>query len=197
MSPSSTCILTACAAASEKLSPTSTTSPPRLRTASTLSAGAVTGITITARQPRRQGHTLRVVARGSANHAASALFGAQMHHLVESAAKFERKHRLRVFALQKHFVADSQRKPFGFIKRRFARHIVYAGREDFAQILLSIQFCLCHAYPCFFVCFYSLLTKRPSIYDCFLLFAAPHHSAFCSKPPLFRNRLLRFLVTLL
>jgi len=76
-----------------------------------------------------------------------------MYHLVESAAKFERKHRLRVFALQKHFVAYSQRKPFSFIKRRFARHIVYAGREDFAQILLAIQFCLCHAYPCFLFVF--------------------------------------------
>ena len=106
-----------------------------------------------AQAPSRQGHPLRVVARGSANHAASALFGAQMHHLVESAAKFERKHRLRVFALQKHFVAYSQRKPFSFIKRRFARHIVYAGREDFAQILLAIQFCLCHAYPCFLFVF--------------------------------------------
>ena len=40
-------------AASSKVSPTSTTSPPRAFTAATLTAGVVTGITITARAPMR------------------------------------------------------------------------------------------------------------------------------------------------
>ena len=49
--------------------------------------------------PRRQSHPLRMIAGGSTNHAAGALFGTQMHHLVEGAAKFEGEHRLGVLAL--------------------------------------------------------------------------------------------------
>ena len=46
-----------------------------------------------------QRHALRMIAGRRADYAAGSLFFGEMHHLIESAAQFEGKNGLRVFAL--------------------------------------------------------------------------------------------------
>ena len=56
---------------------------------------------------RAQGHALRMVAGRGANHPALQLAGGEVGHFVVRAAQLEAEHRLLVFALEQHFVAQA------------------------------------------------------------------------------------------
>ena len=73
----------------------------------------------------RQRHALRVVAGGGADHTAGQLLGAQVHHLVISAAQLEAEHRLLVFALQKDLIAEPARQRARKLEWRLDGHVVH------------------------------------------------------------------------
>ena len=80
---------------------------PSASTASTLSLGVVTGITITARTPSRLGaerDALGVVARRGADDTALQRVRRQLDHLVERTAQLEAEDGLRVLAFQQNVV---------------------------------------------------------------------------------------------
>jgi hypothetical protein len=79
---------------------------------------------------RRQRHALGMVAGRGADHAALELFGRKMDDLVVGAAQLEGKHRLQVFALEQHPVADTRRKRRCRIKRGLNRDIVDTRSEN-------------------------------------------------------------------
>ena len=130
---------------------------------------------------RREGHALGVVAGRGADHAAGALFGAQMHHLVEGAAQLEGEHRLGVLALEKNLVADSQRQTPGFIKRRLAGNVVNARGEDPAQVVLTVNFCLCHFYSVFAASLCAFSQQNGSQYTTVYLFLPRPSTAVCQQ----------------
>ena len=59
---------------------------------------------------RAQRHTLRMVARRRADHAALQLLGAELRHLVVGTAQLEAEDRLGVLALEQHVVAEPARQ---------------------------------------------------------------------------------------
>ncbi len=90
-------------------------------------------------------YALRMVARRGGDHAALELLGSELRHLVVCAAQLEREHRLHVFALEQHGVADARRQVGRVFQRRFDRHVIDAGSEDTFEIalhdvLLTIEF---------------------------------------------------------
>jgi len=90
-----------------------------------------------AQRLRRQRQALRVIARRSGDHATRQLFRAQLRQLVVRATNLEREHRLQVFALEQHLIAE----PFGqlasAVQRGFHGHVVDAGGEDFLDVLFK------------------------------------------------------------
>ena len=70
----------------------------------------------------------------------------ELRHFVISPAQFEAKYGLLVFALEQHRVAQLLPQHLGHIQRRLFGHIIYAGVEDFFQIVVWGE-CgsLCHA----------------------------------------------------
>ncbi len=84
---------------------------------------------------RRQRQPLRMVACGSANHAALELGRGQAGHLVVSAAQFETEHALHIFTLEINLVANALRQGRRKFKWGLNRDIVDAGGEDFLQIV--------------------------------------------------------------
>ena len=68
---------------------------------------------------RRQRHALRVIAGRRADHAALGDRIRQVRNLVVRAAQLEREHRLQVFALEQHGVADAARQARRRLERRF------------------------------------------------------------------------------
>ena len=67
---------------------------------------------------RGERHALRVVAGGGRDHAARALGGREVRHLVVGAAQLEREHRLLVLALEQHAVAEAPRQRRRELERR-------------------------------------------------------------------------------
>ena len=84
---------------------------------------------------RAECHTLRMVAGRGANHAAGQLGRAQLNHLVVGAAQLEAEHRLLVFALEQHRVAEPGAQCACRVKCRFHSHVVDACRQDFFQVI--------------------------------------------------------------
>ena len=84
----------------------------------------------------RQRDALRVVARRRANHAARAFGFAQAVHLGISAAQFEGKHRLQVFALAENIVSDPVGEARHRVQRRLGRHVINRSGKNFLDIML-------------------------------------------------------------
>ena len=76
---------------------------------------------------RAQGNALRMVASRGGNNTPAQFFLGQVRHLVVGAANFERKDRLKVFALKKNIVAGAARKTDRLVQRGFYRHVVHAA----------------------------------------------------------------------
>ena len=91
--------------------------PPRRRarcTASTLIAGVVFGMTISALEAemlRRERHALRMVAGAGRDHAARALDLGHVRDAVVGAAQLEAEDRLQILPLEQHLVAEAARQP--------------------------------------------------------------------------------------
>ena len=85
---------------------------------------------------RGQGYTLCVIASRSGNHAAFELLRRQLRHLVISTPKFEREHRLHVFALQKNRIADARRQAGSRFQWGLDGYIVDTGGENTLEITL-------------------------------------------------------------
>jgi hypothetical protein len=60
---------------------------------------------------------------------------AGVHHLVVGAAQLEAEHRLLVFALEQHVVAEAARQAARRLQRGFTRHVVDAGGEDALEVI--------------------------------------------------------------
>jgi hypothetical protein len=78
---------------------------------------------------------LGVVAGRGANHPARQLLAAELRHLVVRAAQLEAEHRLLVFALEQHLVVQAPPQYLGHVQRRFVRHLIHLGGEDFFQVI--------------------------------------------------------------
>jgi hypothetical protein len=86
---------------------------------------------------RRERHALRVIAGRRADHATPGDRFREVRDLVVGAAQLERKHRLQVFALEQHFVADAAREARRGIERRFHRDVIDAGLEDALDVVVG------------------------------------------------------------
>jgi hypothetical protein len=84
---------------------------------------------------RRERHALGVVACRHRQYAGRALGLAQSGHLVVGAAQFEGKHRLQVFALEQHAMANTSRQSSCFGQWRLDRHLVDARSQHGAQVI--------------------------------------------------------------
>ncbi len=86
---------------------------------------------------RRQCQALGMITRRCRHHAPCSLLCGQLRELVVRPANLEREHRLQVFALEQHLIAQ----PFGqlasALQRRFDGNVVDAGGEDFARVIVE------------------------------------------------------------
>ena len=92
--------------------------------------------------PRSVGDPLGVVTSARRDHAFFELVLRQMRHLVVGAADLEAEDRLQVFAFEKNFVAQPARKLLGRLKRRLARDIVDATRQNRSEQIVDGLFAL-------------------------------------------------------
>ena len=82
-----------------------------------------------------QGHALRMVAGGSADHAAGELGRRERRHFVIGAAQLEGEDALHVLAFQQEGVVEPRGEVRRLLQRRFLRHVVDAGGQDLLQVV--------------------------------------------------------------
>jgi hypothetical protein len=75
-----------------------------------------------------------IAGRRTDDAARTDLFG-QLCDLVVGTAQLEREHRLHVFALEQHGVADAPRQVGRKFERRFDRHVVHLRVEDLFEVV--------------------------------------------------------------
>ena len=85
--------------------------------------------------PCAERNPLRVVAGGRADHAVAKLPGAQVRHLVVSAAQLEAEHRLLVLALEQHRVVQPPAEGFGGLQCRLDGHVVDPCGQNLLQVV--------------------------------------------------------------
>ncbi|CAM3558653.1 hypothetical protein PSFL111601_28355 [Pseudomonas floridensis] len=78
-----------------------------------------------------------MVARRGRHHAASRFLGRQLRQLVIGAANLEGEHRLQVFALEQHLIAEPLGQLPRALQRSFDGDVVDAGGEDFACVVVE------------------------------------------------------------
>ncbi|KPB92289.1 Uncharacterized protein AC502_5511 [Pseudomonas syringae pv. maculicola] len=86
---------------------------------------------------RRQRQALGVIARRGRDHAACGLFCGQLGELVVRAANLEGEHRLQIFALEQHLIAQPLGQLTSAVQRGFDRYVVDARGEDFLDVLFK------------------------------------------------------------
>ncbi len=86
---------------------------------------------------RRQRQALSMIARRCRHYAPCGLLRGQLRELVVRTTNLEREHRLQIFALEQHLIAQ----PFGqlasALQRRFDGNVVDARGEDFARVVVE------------------------------------------------------------
>ena len=82
-----------------------------------------------------EGHALGMISSAGGDHATTEFLRRELGHAVVSTAKLEREHRLQVFALQQHLIAESATEVWGRVKRRLPRDVVNASPQDPLEIV--------------------------------------------------------------
>ena len=89
-----------------------------------------------ATQPvRREGHPLCMVPGRGRDHATGPLVGVEARHLVVGAADLEREHRLQIFTLEEHGVAETGREVHGRVERCLVDDVVDVRVQDPLQVV--------------------------------------------------------------
>ncbi|CAM3335916.1 hypothetical protein PSFL111601_19885 [Pseudomonas floridensis] len=78
-----------------------------------------------------------MVARRGGHYATSRFLGRQLRQLVIGAANLEGEHRLLVFALEQHLIAEPLGQLPRALQRSFDGDVVDAGGEDFLDVLFK------------------------------------------------------------
>lgn len=87
---------------------------------------------------RRQGQTLRMVARRRSDHATGTLFVSQLGEFVVGAANLEREHWLQIFALEPDVIAQPLGELASVLQRGFYGNVINARGEDLLTYCSSI-----------------------------------------------------------
>ncbi|VVP47573.1 hypothetical protein PS732_05312 [Pseudomonas fluorescens] len=86
---------------------------------------------------RRQGQTLRMVARRRGDHATGALLVGQLGQLVVGAANLEGEHGLQVFALEPNVITQPLGELASILQRGFYGNVINARGEDLFDVLFE------------------------------------------------------------